>query len=366
MESLQPTSSLRGESLSRRLHYLLAPCHFNIKTTRFSSAILVIVVCTLCLILFNLKSAIISSSSIQPAGISMSEIDALRQERSRTKDSKLHLNSSGETLTAPHKSKTLPGVIIIGARKAGTRALLDYLNVHPQVMAARQEIHFFSNERNYGKGLRWYMNQMPFSTPDQLTMEKTPNYLVSSVTPARVHRMNSSVLLLLTLRHPVTRAISDYTQILANRDSKGLTSKDFAELAINSRTGEVTENYRPVWVSTYHLHVARWLQLFPLRQIHFVDGDRLITEPLTELRGVENFLGVQPFFTSDIIYFNTTRGFHCMRVPVNGTYRDSCLGKSKGRKHPPVEEWVKTKLNEYFHKHNERLFKLIGRRFDWT
>ena len=33
----------------------------------------------------------------------------------------------------PHTRRRLPGAIIIGARKAGTRALLEMINVHPQV-----------------------------------------------------------------------------------------------------------------------------------------------------------------------------------------------------------------------------------------
>ncbi|ODM92995.1 Heparan sulfate glucosamine 3-O-sulfotransferase 5 [Orchesella cincta] len=31
------------------------------------------------------------------------------------------------------RRKTLPSVLIIGARKCGTRALIDMLNLHPQV-----------------------------------------------------------------------------------------------------------------------------------------------------------------------------------------------------------------------------------------
>ena len=33
----------------------------------------------------------------------------------------------------PHTRRRLPGAIIIGARKAGTRALLEMINTHPQV-----------------------------------------------------------------------------------------------------------------------------------------------------------------------------------------------------------------------------------------
>ncbi|RUS88767.1 hypothetical protein EGW08_003484 [Elysia chlorotica] len=363
MDSLQPTPPPRGESLSRKLQPLLTTCLFTVKTSRFSSALLLIVACSLGFMLFSLKR---TSPPVYPTAISIEKSHALRHNSALPKDSVLHRNDSGGILAAPGLSRKLPGALIIGARKAGTRALLEYLSVHPQVVVAHKEQHFFSSEENYARGMDWYLSQMPLSGPGEITMEKTPNYLVSDVTPARVHRMNSSVLLLLTLRHPVTRAISDYAQLRANRDAKDLYTGDFASKTIDLSTGKVIESYKPLWVSTYHLHVARWLQLFPRRQIHFVDGDRLITNPLGELRDLEKFLNLPRFFSEETVYFNATRGFYCRRVPVNGTLKDSCLGNTKGRKHPPVEQWVKTKLGQYFQEHNEKLFKMIGRRFDWT
>lgn len=45
-------------------------------------------------------------------------------------------------------------VIIIGAKKAGTRALLEFLRVHPDVQAVGPEVHFF--DKNYHRGFEWY------------------------------------------------------------------------------------------------------------------------------------------------------------------------------------------------------------------
>ena len=53
-----------------------------------------------------------------------------------------------------NKSKHLPQAIIIGVKKAGTRALLEYLRMHPNVKAPGPEPHFF--DKNYEKGLKWY------------------------------------------------------------------------------------------------------------------------------------------------------------------------------------------------------------------
>lgn len=51
-------------------------------------------------------------------------------------------------------SKRLPTAIIIGVKKGGTRALLEFLRAHPDVRATGPEPHFF--DKNYEKGLEWY------------------------------------------------------------------------------------------------------------------------------------------------------------------------------------------------------------------
>jgi len=44
-------------------------------------------------------------------------------------------------------------------------------------------------------------------------MEKTPAYFVEDEVASRVHQMNASIRLLVTLRNPIDRAISDYLQV---------------------------------------------------------------------------------------------------------------------------------------------------------
>lgn len=107
-------------------------------------------------------------------------------------------------------ARRLPDVLLIGVKKSGTRALLEFIRVHPDVRAAGNEIHFF--DRHYSFGLNWYRKKMPPTITGQLTMEKTPSYFVTASAPARVHKMNPKIKLLVVVRNPVTRAISgDFT-----------------------------------------------------------------------------------------------------------------------------------------------------------
>jgi [heparan sulfate]-glucosamine 3-sulfotransferase 5 len=60
--------------------------------------------------------------------------------------------------------------------------------------------------------------QMPRINTDlgEIAIEKSPNYFVTENVPERVQNMSRDVLLILVVRDPVTRLISDYAQILEN------------------------------------------------------------------------------------------------------------------------------------------------------
>lgn len=63
----------------------------------------------------------------------------------------LEVNISGKELIA---TRRLPQALIIGVKKGGTRALLEFLRLHPDIRALGSEPHFF--DRHYARGLDWY------------------------------------------------------------------------------------------------------------------------------------------------------------------------------------------------------------------
>lgn len=60
----------------------------------------------------------------------------------------------GNVKSLEGRTRKLPDAIIIGVKKGGTRALLEFLKVHPDIRAPGPEIHFF--DRQHHKGLDWY------------------------------------------------------------------------------------------------------------------------------------------------------------------------------------------------------------------
>ena len=78
---------------------------------------------------------------------------------------------------------------------------------------ARKEADYFTLDKNYRQGVSWYRDRMPEgSVGKKIVLEKSPRYFARPKVPERVHAFNSSVRLMLIVREPVQRLISDYTQ----------------------------------------------------------------------------------------------------------------------------------------------------------
>ncbi|MFT7799038.1 heparan sulfate glucosamine 3-O-sulfotransferase 3B1-like [Arapaima gigas] len=256
-------------------------------------------------------------------------------------------------------TKKLPQAIIIGVKKGGTRALLEFLRVHPDVRAAGAEPHFF--DRNFHRGLQWYRDLMPKTLEGQITMEKTPSYFVTREAPARIHAMSQETKLIVVVRDPVTRAISDYTQTL----SKKPDIPTFEILTFKNRsTGLIDTSWSAVQIGLYAKHLDGWLQFFPISQMLFVSGERLIQDPAGEMARVQDFLGLKRIITDKHFYFNHTKGFPCLKKP-EGSSKPHCLGKTKGRPHPDIDPDVVSRLRDFYRPFNKKFYQMTGKDFGW-
>lgn len=261
--------------------------------------------------------------------------------------------------------KRLPKAIIIGTSKSGTRALLVILKIHPDVKACPEEVHFFNREENYMLGLEWYRGRMPKSRADQLTIEKSPGYFTTKNVPERVYNMSKDIKLLVIVRDPTTRAISEYTQFANKANNSALPKfEDYVtrkRIIVNSERGIVKSG-------VYINHLRRWLKFFPLSQIHFVSGESLIKNPAAEIKPVEKFLHLRPLITEKNFYFNKTKGFPCFigKIGSDGKKRTGCLKGSKGRRHVVVRNETVKLLQRYYRPYNHALYKVVGRDFHWA
>ena len=292
------------------------------------------------------------------------------ERRSRAREDRLMRANTADSPPSPSNNrscgqcgaKRFPSALIIGVRKGGTRALIDMLKSHPDVAAAGSEVHFFDRDENFERGVRWYIEQMPHSTRSQITVEKSPSYFVSQRAPGRIRGMSPRMKLILIVRNPVDRTISDYTQLLRKGRRKGSFEEELFLLS-----GEINTKFYPLSISTYDIYFEKWLENFQIDQIHLVDGDTLIKNPAGELEKTERFLGIGQFFSQDMFYFNSTKGFYCWKkFDERGTHLvPNCLGSAKGHALPQLSNYTVQRLVEYFRPHNERFFMQAQRRFNW-
>ncbi|XP_030195445.1 heparan sulfate glucosamine 3-O-sulfotransferase 6 [Gadus morhua] len=255
-------------------------------------------------------------------------------------------------------SKKFPQAIIIGVKKGGTRALLEFLRIHPDVRAVGAEPHFF--DRFYDKGLEWYRSLMPRTLEGQITMEKTPSYFITKEAPRRLFSMSRHTKLIVVVRDPVTRAVSDYTQTLTK--SPGLPS--FQSLAFRNGSSTIDTAWSAVRIGIYAKHLENWLRYFPLSRFLFVSGERLVMDPAGEMGRVQDFLGLKRVVTDKHFYFNQTKGFPCLKKP-EGSSRPRCLGKSKGRPHPRIPAQVLRRLRDFYRPFNLKFYQMTGHDFGW-
>ncbi|XP_022109906.1 heparan sulfate glucosamine 3-O-sulfotransferase 6-like [Acanthaster planci] len=265
-----------------------------------------------------------------------------------------------EEKTAPKPQgdwkRRLPQVIIIGIKKGGTRALLTFLNAHPQVVISGKEVHFF--DRKYDKGIEWYRKAMPYSYDNQLTIEKTPSYFVTQQVPQRIYRMAPGTKFLLVVREPVARAVSDHAQSL----SKGKTTPFEEKAMLDERRCAVDRSWSAIRIGLYSLHLTNWLRYFPRSQFLFVSGENLVANPGQEMEKVQDFLGIQRTLTEKSFVMDETKGFPCLREDQGSV---KCLGKNKGRSHKPVDPQIRACLAKFYQPYNEKFYNMTGINFHW-
>jgi hypothetical protein len=182
----------------------------------------------------------------------------------------------------------LPNLIVIGAAKCGTTSLHEYLDAHPEISMSREkELHFFVDEKNYGRGLEWYESH--FDDTAAVRGESSPGYSAFPLYRGVAERMARTVpdaKLVYLVRDPIDRILSHYTHRTVNWPEMGTL-----EEALGSELREWL-----VTPSCYWLQLAQYLAHFHPSQILVLDSDDLRARRDETLASVFAFLGVDPDF----------------------------------------------------------------------
>ncbi|KAM6206608.1 bifunctional heparan sulfate N-deacetylase/N-sulfotransferase 4 [Sarcoramphus papa] len=279
-------------------------------------------------------------------------------------DDKRHRDIWSRDKTCDH----LPKFLVIGPQKTGTTALYLFLLMHPSIISnlpspkTFEEVQFF-NGNNYHKGIDWYMDFFP--TPSNITtdllFEKSANYFHSEEAPKRAASLIPKAKIITILIDPSDRAYSWYQHQRSHEDPAALKF-NFYEVITSSHwaPSEIrTLQKRCLTPGWYAVHIERWLTHYPASQLLIIDGQQLRSDPATVMDEVQKFLGVSPHYNySEALTFDPQKGFWCQLLEGGKT---KCLGKSKGRKYPPMDQESRAFLSSYYRDHNVELSKLLHR-----
>jgi len=270
-----------------------------------------------------------------------------------------------------------PSFLIIGAQKAGTSALHDYLSLHPDCVPAHQkELYFFIPEgmlswsdypshavfeRLCREGvddgfpqwaLDWYHSQFPLLRPGRLgkRFEASPEYMFDPNAPARIRRYRPDMKLIVLLRDPVQRAYSAWNMLHGYQEGVYFELRDprSFEEAVDEELARADVS-KPYDVSDYvgrgiyHEQLQRVFAQFPREQVLILASEDLKQRRLVALESVCRFLGIAPF-------------------PADQDLQLSFVGRYSGE----MSDRARSKLGAFYAPHNEALFELLGRRFDWA
>lgn len=183
-----------------------------------------------------------------------------------------------------------PNFLVTGAAKSGTTWLHLCLSEHPDVFLPNaKELHYFSYDSRYEKGVAWYEDFFPKNSDQSAIGEVSPSYLCSSEAPERIYQYNPQMKLVCILRNPIERAYSHYCMDLVT----GTANPDMA-IGLGAQSPYVS------W-GLYHEQLARYLEFFPREQLKVVLFDDLKANPKAFLTDIYEFLGIDASFSASIM-----------------------------------------------------------------
>jgi hypothetical protein len=265
-----------------------------------------------------------------------------------------------------------PDFMIIGAQKAGTTSLHNYLCQHPLIdSATKKEIHFFSSDFLYSKGLDYYHSTFPFTNDDLLFFDASPSYLASNVAYKRIYEYNPKIKMIALLRDPVDRAYSAWnmyrTRYLKNRNwffddwvsFVGKSPDDYVK-----RTDEEVYNF-DVFVKNeiqhlslssfnsieasilpqgfYQQHLSKFFSLFPREQLLVLESSYFRKYTSKALENIESFLSIRKFDWDSVNLSPIFEGYYSDTLDQSTAYE----------------------LSSFYAPHNEDLYRQLEVRFDW-
>lgn len=260
-----------------------------------------------------------------------------------------------------------PDFINIGVPRAGTTWLAKCLSEHPDIFIPKQKDLFFfntkqpifphrKNKTNWSKGLPWYKKQFENASPGQIKGEVGTRYFYQKEALEKIKKNFPNIKILLFLRNPVDRLISDY-----NKNKYAYSLPNLEEyLGVN-----------PIFLETgmYSKYARDMLEVFPKENVLICKFDDISSTPNKTLETIYSFIGVKPDFkpkcmhtkvnTKNLKIIKSVAKRHNLRAPniIKDTFKSLDKVVSKIIPEEPID---KKRLISIYQKDIENLEKITN------
>lgn len=198
---------------------------------------------------------------------------------------------------------TKPNFFIVGAPKAGTTAMVEYLRTHPEIFMSRyKEPAFFSTDVGPSDfpDVESYLTLFADASPSQRIIgEASTFYLFSDVALLRIREFCPGARIMVMLRRPADLVPSYHAEQLKQGEETEWNLERAWSLQRARQEGRKIPrggngrhlNYR--WIGSLGSQCQRVLEFFSRDQVHFVIFDDFKSNPRQEYLKVLEFLGLQ-------------------------------------------------------------------------
>lgn len=198
-------------------------------------------------------------------------------------------------------ARALPDFVIIGAQKAGSTSLFNYLCQHPQIYGSMPKEIFYFN-REFDRGENWYRRHFPkqefLRRRQAICGEASTMYLYSEQAPQRLAAMLPNIKIIAILREPAARAVSHYNHDVFMGREKRSVDEVFSEETIScwAKKDSLSKRDRAYFErGCYGTQLTRWSAAFPHGQFLVLFSETFFANPQATVDEVSTFLGLDRF-----------------------------------------------------------------------
>lgn len=203
-----------------------------------------------------------------------------------------------------------PDFYIVGAPKAGTTSLYEYLRQHPHIyFSPIKETHFFGSDLIWRKrvvtrdtALSSYLD----APSGKLLGDASVFYLMSKYAAEEIYEANPNARIIAIVRNPLTLVPSLHQQSIRTGDETQRTLASAMEMEAERKAGiiDVSRDNPGVMQQLYYSEIARYseqlsryFEVFGRDRVLVIEFDAFVKDPATTVSTVFEFLGVSEIAT---------------------------------------------------------------------